>query len=170
MLDGRRSLMSITFAISARVRVPQAWSALTDSVAMAAPGAQPAQGQQPKPSMRRKSSAQTLLSSFKSSPSGLPTTAPPTQLSMQIPNAGMPSSYGGIGGREGARETGTPVDRTYAREWDTQSMKSDSTTPGAMNAANGSPAIAQGISLESLRDLTMKRMITLTYLRNIHEG
>lgn len=130
----------------------------------------PGQGQ-PRPSMRRKSSAQTLLSQFKSTPTGLPTTAPPTQLSMQIPNpppvSGMPSSYGGTGGQ---KEASTPVERTHAREWDTQSMKSDSTNHAISAAGSGSPALSQGISLESLRDLTMKRMITLTYLRNIHEG
>jgi hypothetical protein len=115
--------------------------------------------------MRRKSSAQTLLSSFKS-PSNVPTTAPATQLTMQIPaalNSGL-SSYPGAGH---GGTTGTPISTTQ-REWDTQSMKSDSTAPG--NQINGSPAMPQSVSLESLRDITMKRMITLTYLRNIHEG
>lgn len=131
---------------------------------------QPQQGQ-PRPSMRRKSSAQTLLSSFKSS-SSVPTTAPATQLSMQIPPP--PSAFPTSSGmREAQRESGTPAERTHGnREWDAQSIKSDSTTPMIPLAANanGNPAVAQGISLESLRDLTMKRMITLTYLRNIHEG
>ncbi|EJD06118.1 uncharacterized protein FOMMEDRAFT_119641 [Fomitiporia mediterranea MF3/22] len=118
--------------------------------------------------MRRKSSAQTLLSSFKSSPGNPPTTAPATQLTMQIP-AALNSGLGGFppGG------TSTPISSTQ-REWDAQSMKSDSitssTAPLNQGGANGSPAIPQGTSLESLRDLTMKRMITLTYLRNVHEG
>ena len=131
----------------------------------------------PRPSMRRKSSAQTLLSSFKSNPSGLPTTAPATQLSMQIPappaGVGIPGFPNSNGARDAQREVGTPVERSHGnREWDAQSIKSDSTAPLMPLAANanGNPAVAQGISLESLRDLTMKRMITLTYLRNIHEG
>ena len=124
--------------------------------------------QTPRPSMRRKSSAQTLLSSFKSgnNSSNVPTTAPATQLTMQIPPA-LNSGLGNYGGG-----TSTPISTTQ-REWDAQSMKSDSITSStALNqgGANGSPAIPQGTSLESLRDLTMKRMITLTYLRNVHEG
>ncbi|KAH8117620.1 hypothetical protein DFH11DRAFT_1504628 [Phellopilus nigrolimitatus] len=114
--------------------------------------------------MRRKSSAQNLLSNFKSS-NNPPSTAPATQLSMQIPPApssGPPSSY-----NAGAS---TPI-TTAQREWDSQSVKSDSiASQGQGSVANGSPALAQGTSLESLRDLVMKRMITLTYLRNVHEG
>ena len=132
-------------------------SSTTFSLKMASTGAG-----QSRPSMRRKSSAQTLLNSFKSNASnnpGPPPTAPPTQLSMQIPPA--PTYNGG---------TSTPTTASQ-REWDTQSMKSDSvaSTTAPLNA-NGSPALPQGASLESLRDLTMKRMITLTYLRNVHEG
>jgi hypothetical protein len=33
-----------------------------------------------------------------------------------------------------------------------------------------SPAVPQGMSVEYLRDLVQKRIITLTYIRNIHEG
>ena len=113
--------------------------------------------------MRRKSSAQTLLSSFKSNSGSQPTTAPPTQLSMQIP-AALNSGLGGFSGG-----TGTPIS-TNQREWDAQSMKSDSASLPLNQGANGSPAMPQGTSLESLRDLMMKRMITLTYLRNVHEG
>ncbi|KAL5528978.1 hypothetical protein ACEPAG_4952 [Sanghuangporus baumii] len=121
---------------------------------------------QPRPSMRRKSSAQTLLSSFKSNPGNQPTTAPPTQLTMQIPSA-LNSGLSGFSGG-----TSTP-NSTSQREWDAQSIKSDSINSASLplnQGANGSPAIPQGTSLESLRDLTMKRMITLTYLRNVHEG
>jgi hypothetical protein len=33
-----------------------------------------------------------------------------------------------------------------------------------------SPQLGQGMSVEYLRELVQKRMITLTYIRNIHEG
>ncbi|KAF7359242.1 hypothetical protein MSAN_01266400 [Mycena sanguinolenta] len=48
------------------------------------------------------------------------------------------------------------------KEFETQSLYSDTTT---LN--NPQP---QGTSVEYLRDLVQKRIITLTYLRNIHEG
>ncbi|THH10003.1 hypothetical protein EW145_g1622 [Phellinidium pouzarii] len=120
-------------------------------------------GGQSRPSMRRKSSAQTLLNTFKSSANNPPPTAPASQLSMQIPPTVINSGHGGAS---------TPVSTTQ-REWDTQSMKSDSvssSTPLGQGNANGSPALIQGTSVESLRDLVTKRMITLTYLRNVHEG
>lgn len=49
---------------------------------------------------------------------------------------------------------------------DVQSLHSD--TVAAMGA--GSPALGPGTSVEYLRDLVQKRIITLTYIRNIHEG
>ncbi|KAJ6606396.1 hypothetical protein DFH09DRAFT_7569 [Mycena vulgaris] len=84
--------------------------------------------------MRRKSSAQNLLSSFKNPPGNVPTTPTVT--------------------------TPTP------KEFDTQSLYSDTTT---LNNPQG-PAVPQGTSIEYLRDLVQKRIITLTYVRNIHEG
>jgi hypothetical protein len=33
-----------------------------------------------------------------------------------------------------------------------------------------SPQIGQGMSVEILRELVQKRILTLTYIRNIHEG
>jgi len=50
------------------------------------------------------------------------------------------------------------------REFDTQSLHSESTLNG------GSPALPTGTSVEYLRDLVQKRIITLTYMRNVHEG
>ncbi|KAJ6488489.1 hypothetical protein C8R47DRAFT_978708 [Mycena vitilis] len=84
--------------------------------------------------MRRKSSAQNLLASFKTPPGNVPST--PT--------------------------VSTPI----PKEFDTQSLYSDTTT---LNNPQG-PALPQGTSVEYLRDLVQKRIITLTYLRNIHEG
>ena len=89
---------------------------------------------------------------------------------MQIPpgayNSGMGMST--LPGSLGA-SAATPVTTTSSmnREWDAQSMHSDSV---ASSALNGSPAIGQGTSIETLRDVVMKRMITLTYMRNVHEG
>ncbi|KAJ6546972.1 hypothetical protein B0H19DRAFT_1211695 [Mycena capillaripes] len=84
--------------------------------------------------MRRKSSAQNLLASFKTPPGNVPST----------PTVSTP----------------TP------KEFDTQSLFSDTTT---LNNPQG-PAGPQGTSVEYLRDLVQKRIITLTYLRSIHEG
>ncbi|KAJ6582827.1 hypothetical protein B0H10DRAFT_2235119 [Mycena sp. CBHHK59/15] len=82
-----------------------------------------------RPQMRRKSSAQNLLSSFK-------TTQPPPTPTVSTP---------------------TP------KEFDAQSLYSDTTTLS-------NPQGQQGTSVEYLRDLVQKRIITLTYVRNIHEG
>ncbi|KAI0082874.1 hypothetical protein K474DRAFT_1655058 [Panus rudis PR-1116 ss-1] len=105
-----------------------------------------------RPSMRRKSSAQNLLSSFKpaanantvSSANGLPYVTTPT-----VPNGSL------------------------SREWDVQSLQSDSvasssgtSVPLLPNGAQG----ASGTSVEILREIVRKRIITLTYLRNVHEG
>jgi len=62
----------------------------------------------------------------------------------------------------------TPV----SREWDSQSIHSDSVASSSTAPLNatGSPALGQGTTVELIRDLVMKRMITLTYMRNVHEG
>ncbi|KAI0818695.1 hypothetical protein BC629DRAFT_1278541 [Irpex lacteus] len=105
----------------------------------------PAEPQAQRPAlMRRKSSAQNLLSSFKASTSTQPpqtATSPPPA----FPYSGLP----------------TPM----AREWDAQSLYSDS-----VPAANGAATTPQGTTVEILRELVRKRIITLTYLRNVHEG
>ena len=104
-----------------------------------------------RPSMRRKSSAQNLFSTFKTpqqpTPTGQPSTAqtahhphPPPTLP-QTPTTANPMSSG--------------------REWDAQSLHSDSLP---------TPAATQSTSDEYLRDLIQKRILTLTYIRNIHEG
>lgn len=57
------------------------------------------------------------------------------------------------------------------REWDAQSLHADSASPffppvGAGSGSSGSP----GATVEYLRDLVQKRIITLTYMRNVHDG
>ena len=53
------------------------------------------------------------------------------------------------------------------REWDAQSMQADAQGPFMpLVAGGGSP----GATVEYLRDLVQKRIITLTYMRNVHDG
>jgi hypothetical protein len=81
---------------------------------------------------------------------------------------------------------------TTAREWDAQSLHTDSTTAAAAAAAVGAatpgmffPPVgtgggvvgagaggsgSPGATIEYLRDLVQKRIITLTYTRNVHDG
>ncbi|KAF9009447.1 hypothetical protein BDQ17DRAFT_1235794, partial [Cyathus striatus] len=115
----------------------------------------------PRPSMRRKSSAQNLLSSFKSNSSSAaqPSSVPPP-LNLGSVNASAGLVYPSMG------SVSTPTASTpLAREWDAQSLHEASGL-----AAATSPSIGQGTTVELLRDLIQKRIVTLTYIRNIHEG
>ncbi|KAF9484888.1 hypothetical protein BDN70DRAFT_796759 [Pholiota conissans] len=112
-----------------------------------------------RPTMRRKSSAQNLLSSFKSTSSSSAPIPPP--LNLAASNGTTSTSY--------TYSAATPTSSTpLAREWDAQSLHSD--TVGSTLAGAQSPPLGQGTSVEYLRDLVQKRIITLTYIRNIHEG
>jgi hypothetical protein len=101
-----------------------------------------------RPTMRRKSSAQNLLASFKTSPNQTPLLNPiSTNIAPNAPYANVP----------------TPATSVFlGRDPDTQTMRSDTVV--------SSPALSQGTSVEYLRDLVQKRIITLTYIRSIHEG
>ena len=81
-----------------------------------------------------------------------------------------------------------------ARDWDTQSSQTDSTIAAAAAAAVGAALSAPGLflppvgnaggggvgaggsgsspgaAIEYLRDLVQKRIIALTYTRNVHDG
>ncbi|KAG5732738.1 hypothetical protein E4T56_gene16731 [Termitomyces sp. T112] len=108
---------------------------------------------QQRPTMRRKSSAQNLLSSFKS-PSSVPATI----------------SIGSTNNSSFATASGTTTPTTsIAKESDAQSLYTDTTALSHASSAT-SPQLGQGTSVEYLRDLVQKRIITLTYIRNIHEG
>ena len=66
-----------------------------------------------------------------------------------------------------AAAAATPI----TREWDAQSLLADAAGPffppvGAGAGNSGSP----GATVEYLRDLVQKRIITLTYTRNVHDG
>ncbi|KDQ59638.1 hypothetical protein JAAARDRAFT_56636 [Jaapia argillacea MUCL 33604] len=120
-----------------------------------------------RPGMRRKSSAQNLLSSFKTGPASSPV---PPPLSMQ-------GSVGSISSATGLSYVSAPTPTSttpLGREWDSQSLQSDSTVPSTISSSatlvNGTPTIGQGTSVEYLRDLIQKRIITLTYIRNVHDG
>ena len=107
----------------------------------------------PRPTMRRKSSAQNLLSSFKS------TSSSPVPPPLALSGSNIPF----------AAPAPTPTATTpLAREWDAQSLHSDTVSQSLAGAQ--SPPPQQGTSVEYLRDLVQKRIITLTYIRNIHEG
>ncbi|CCM05031.1 uncharacterized protein FIBRA_07231 [Fibroporia radiculosa] len=104
-----------------------------------------------RPNMRRKSSAQNLLSSFKSTP-----------------QVGSVSSATGL--QFVPVPTPPPNAASMGRDWDVQSQQSESVAPSTLSSGtNGAPAV-QGTSVEILRELVRKRIITLTYLRNVHEG
>src|SRR6266550_3286104 len=115
--------------------------------------------EQARPAMRRKSSAQNLLSSFKSGSPSLPATA----------GAGSLSSATGLAMASAITQTSTSaISTSLPRDLDTQSLQSDGVSNSLTGA--GSPAVAQGASVDILRDLVHKRIITLTYIRSIHEG
>ncbi|KAJ3877136.1 hypothetical protein F5051DRAFT_440839 [Lentinula edodes] len=110
-------------------------------------------GEQHRPGMRRKSSAQNLLSSFKSPPNS---SAPQPSAQPLTVSSSAAAAYTGPAGAP------TPVSSTpMAKEWDAQSLHAES-------LGTTTPAI--GTSDEYLRDLVQKRILTLTYIRNIHEG
>ena len=115
-----------------------------------------------RPSMRRKSSAQNLLSSFKSPSSSGSSTPQPQSLNP------TPSVISNATNLSFATATSSTITSPQAREWDAQSLHSD--TVGSNLAGAQSPTIAPGTSVEYLRDLVQKRIITLTYIRQIHEG
>lgn len=107
-----------------------------------------------RPGMRRKSSAQNLLASFKNSTAQIqanissssaappPNIPPTTPTAMFVPTTQMSQN----------------------KEWDSQSIVSDPLPP---------PPIAQGQfvnAVDYIRDLVQKRIVTMTYLRNVHEG
>ncbi|KAG2124518.1 hypothetical protein BD769DRAFT_1467442 [Suillus cothurnatus] len=122
----------------------------------ALPPSSPPMTESSRPTMRRKSSAQNLLSSFK-----------------PANGAGNAATVGSISSATSAAYTSvsTPTAITASgREWDGQSVHSDTLSSNATLVGNGTPVIAQGTSVEYLRDLVQKRIITLTYMRNVHEG
>ncbi|TFK43018.1 hypothetical protein BDQ12DRAFT_677193 [Crucibulum laeve] len=114
-----------------------------------------------RPGIRRKSSAQNLLSSFgksSNSPSPGPSVPPPinTVASNVASSSGL--SFASV-------TTPTAAMTPLTRDYDAQSLHSDTAMAGAT-----SPQLGQGPSVEYLRDLVQKRILTLTYIRNIHEG
>ena len=105
--------------------------------------------------VRRKSSA-ALLSSFKA-PSG---SQQPVNLAIQLPPTPSMSS---------TPIPGPPMG--MGRDWDSQSIYSESAGSSVTtNTASGTPLVFQGTSVEYVRDLVQKRIVTLTYMRNTHEG
>lgn len=109
-----------------------------------------------RPGIRRKSSAQNLLSSFKSNNTSQPQGQTTSGGSISSP-PGIPA-YASVG-------VPTPTAPVFNSTFVSREDVSDSTL------ANGAgPALSAGTSVEYLRDLVQKRIITLTYMRNVHEG
>ena len=113
-----------------------------------------------RPAMRRKSSAQNFLSSFKTSSSSGSIT--PQSLN---PTASLASNASNL-----PFSTTSPTVTSQAREWDAQSLHSDTVGSSMAGAQSPSSSVTPGTSVEYLRDLVQKRIITLTYIRQIHEG
>ncbi|KAG1768615.1 hypothetical protein EV702DRAFT_1144266 [Suillus placidus] len=122
----------------------------------ALPPSSPPMTESSRPSMRRKSSAQNLLSSFK-----------PANGAGNATTVGSISSAASVAYTSVSTPTAIPAS---GREWDGQSVHSDTLSSSATLVGNGTPVVAQGTSVEYLRDLVQKRIITLTYMRNVHEG
>lgn len=114
-----------------------------------------------RPGMRRKSSAQNLLSSFKSNNTSQPQGQTTSGGSISSP-PGIPA-YASAGIPTPTATVFNPG--SFVSREDAQSLHSDSTL---VNGAG--PALSTGTSVEYLRDLVQKRIITLTYMRNVHEG
>ncbi|KAG6867404.1 hypothetical protein C0993_003238, partial [Termitomyces sp. T159_Od127] len=106
---------------------------------------------QQRPAMRRKSSAQNILASF-ISPSA------PSSIAIGTNTTTRASASGAA----------TPT-TSAVKEADAQSIYTDTNALPHPNGAT-SPQLGQGTSVEYLRDLVQKRIITLTYIRNIYEG
>jgi len=107
-----------------------------------------------RPGMRRKSSAQNLLSSFKNSTAQIQANINGNSAtsSPNIPPATPTAMFAGT----------TQVSQN--KEWDSQSVVSDPLPPHP---------VAQGQFVnvvDYIRDLVQKRIVTMTYLRNVHEG
>ncbi|KAI6007832.1 hypothetical protein EDC04DRAFT_2871650 [Pisolithus marmoratus] len=111
----------------------------------------------PRPTMRRKSSAQNLLTSFKT-PAGSTT------------GGSMSAATGAAFAAAAAAQQAHSANVPPGREWDGQSVQSDTLSSTAALVVNGTPVVAQGTSVEYLRDLVQKRIVTLTYMRTVHEG
>ena len=107
-----------------------------------------------RPGMRRKSSAQNLLSSFKTSTAQIQANM---GANSATPSPNVPPLTPGA--------MFSPVTPTSQnKEWDSQSVISDPLPP---------PPVTQGQfvnAVDYIRDLVQKRIVTMTYLRNVHEG
>lgn len=114
-----------------------------------------------RPIMKRKNSAQHLLTSFKSTTNASNSSIPPPL------NLAATSSINATSLSFASVATPT-VTTPIPRDWDAQSLHSE--TVGSALTGAQSPPLGQGTSVEYLRELVQKRITTLTYIRNIHEG
>lgn len=113
-----------------------------------------------RPTVRRKTSAGLLLSSFKA----------PGAIGGVGGGAVLASSYPQLPPTPPILSPSTSASMVMGREWDTQSQYSESTAASATAVVNSLAPGFQGTSVEYLRDMVQKRIVTLTYMRNTHEG
>lgn len=112
-----------------------------------------------RPGIRRKSSAGLLLS-FKT---------PVAAISVGGGSAGVPHSP--LPPTPPITSPLGPGPLSMSREWDSQSQYSESSSAATHSTNNNNPAPTfQGTSVEYLRDMVQKRIVTLTYMRSTHEG
>lgn len=121
---------------------------------------------QSRPPIARKSSANNLLSKFNTNNSASSSSIP---ASLALGSGAVSIAQGNTISFTTAGGGGTPTSAVpMAREFDAQSLHSDNVGSSLSGAV--SPQIGQGMSVEILRELVQKRILTLTYIRNIHEG
>ncbi len=122
-----------------------------------------------RPTMRRKSSAQNLLSTFKSATSSsqsvntIPTVPPPVHTMSTI------SSAAGMAYTAVLASSATPTATTPLGRADSTDVQYTENIIASFVGAT-SPPIGSNTSVEFLRDLVQKRLVTLTYVRNLYEG
>lgn len=119
-----------------------------------------------RPAMRRKSSAQNILASFKPpSAAALPPAAVPA-VPLQPPSSISSVSGMAIASALSAASQSSSPALPLVRADTTP----DAQYPDNLLFGTTSPPLGSSTSVEFLRDLVQKRLVTLTYIRNVHEG
>ncbi|KXN91207.1 hypothetical protein AN958_02240 [Leucoagaricus sp. SymC.cos] len=123
-----------------------------------------------RPTMRRKSSAQNLLSSFKSATSSSQSvnTIPAVPVPIQT-GTGTISSVTGMSLASAFASASTPTVSTPLVRGDSSGLDAQAQYAASLAGAT-SPPLGSSTSVEFLRDLLQKRLVILTYFRNVFEG
>ncbi|XP_006458575.1 hypothetical protein AGABI2DRAFT_183594 [Agaricus bisporus var. bisporus H97] len=119
-----------------------------------------------RPAMRHKSSAQNILASFKPpSAAALPPAAVPA-VPLQPPSSISSVSGMAIASALSAASQSSSPALPLVRADTTP----DAQYPDNLLFGTTSPPLGSSTSVEFLRDLVQKRLVTLSYIRNVHEG